>query len=45
MIAVQWAQRFAPIGMSLKHSGHFFVVGDFGLTLDRNLFSGNTTKK
>src|SRR5258705_3776822 len=46
---VQNAQRRAAIGTSLKHSGHFLVVGSGGasprLMLAMNAFIGTTTKK
>ncbi len=46
---VQNAHRLAAIGMSLRHSGHFFVVGSGG-TSPRfiraiNALTGTTTKK
>ena len=45
---VQKAHRFAPSGISLKHSGHFLVVGSTGLFFfvkAVNLFIGRTIKK
>ena len=46
---VQNAQRFAAIGTSLRHSGHFFVVGSGGasprLRRAMSAFTGVTTKK
>src|SRR4030042_1141442 len=47
-IEVQNAQRLASIGITLKHSEHFLVVGSTGFCLlvkATNLFIGNTTKK
>src|SRR5580704_932294 len=45
----QWAQRFASIGISLRHSGHFLVVGSAGAGAFRmraiRRFTGVTTKK
>ena len=45
----QNAQRRAAIGTSLRHSGHFFVVGSAGASPLRRLaasaFMGATTKK
>jgi hypothetical protein len=44
-----WAQRLASIGISLRHSGHFLVVGagaGWSLTIRAsNQFTGTTTKK
>lgn len=48
MTCVQCAQRFALIGISLKHSVHFFVVGSAGGPLrdrETSIFIGLTTKK
>ena len=46
---VQNAHRFAAIATSLKHSGHFFVVGSGGASPRRiravSSFTGTTTKK
>src|SRR6185312_4296705 len=46
---VQNLQRRAAIGTSLKHSGHFFVVGSGGVSPRRTrasrVFIGRTTKK
>ena len=46
---VQKAQRRAAIGTSLRHSGHFFVVGSGGASprLKRaiSVFTGTITKK
>src|SRR3989344_9704893 len=45
---VQCEQRFAPIGISLKHSAHFLVVGSAGgplRDLPTRMFIGFTTKK
>src|SRR5271166_327054 len=46
---VQCAHRFASIGISLRHSGHFFVVGAAaGSSLcirATSQFTGITTKK
>jgi hypothetical protein len=46
---VQCAHRFASIGISLKHSGHFLVVGAAaGSSLcmrATSQFTGTTTKK
>src|SRR3989344_8125433 len=45
---VQCEQRFAPIGISLKHSAHFLVVGSAGgplRDLPTRMFIGLTTKK
>ena len=42
------AQRFAPTGISLRHSVHFFVVGSAGGSLRERSTSaliGSTTKK
>src|SRR5580704_15803872 len=45
----QWAQRFASIGISLRHTGHFLVVGSAGAGAFRmraiRRFTGVTTKK
>src|SRR5580704_5036520 len=45
----QWAQRLASMGISLRHSGHFLVVGSAGAGALRiratNRFTGVTTKK
>jgi hypothetical protein len=45
---VQNAQRFAASGISLRHSGHFFVVGSAGggsfLARAIMAFTGTTTK-
>src|SRR4051812_2859639 len=44
-----WAQRLAAIGISLKHSVHFLVVGSAGFSRLRirstSLFIGKTTRK
>ena len=43
---VQKAQRFAWIGISLRHSGHFFVVGSAGGSLrerEMSALTGSTT--
>src|SRR5579862_7494984 len=44
---VQKAQRFAAIGILLRHSGQFFSVGSAGFSPRRNramiVFTGNTT--
>jgi hypothetical protein len=48
MAAVQKAQRLAPSGISLRHSGHLRVVGSGGGSLrirDWNALYGTTTKK
>ena len=46
---VQCAQRRASMGISLKHSGHFLVVGSGGLSprfmRATSVFTGKTTKK
>src|SRR3989344_5594062 len=45
---VQCEQRLAPAGISLKHSGHFLVVGSAGgplRDLPTRMFIGFTTKK
>src|SRR3984893_18755644 len=46
---VQWAQRLASMGISLRHSGHFFVVGSAGASALRiratKTLTGVTTKK
>jgi len=46
---VQKAQRRAAIGTSLRHSGHFFVVGSGAASPRRSrairLLTGSTTKK
>ena len=45
---MQCEQRFASIEISLKHSGHFFVVGSAGssfLDLEIRKFIGLITKK
>jgi hypothetical protein len=46
---VQCEHRFASIGISLKHSGHFFVVGSGGFSprfmRATSAFTGVTTKK
>src|SRR5919108_3414164 len=46
---VQKAHRRAAIGTSLRHSGHFFVVGSGGASPRRkramSAFTGTTTKK
>jgi hypothetical protein len=46
---VQNAHRFAAIGIELKHSGQFLVVGSGGASPRRKraitVFTGNTTKK
>ena len=46
---VQNAQRRAAIATSLRHSGHFFVVGSGGTSPRRmratRWFTGSTTKK
>jgi hypothetical protein len=46
---VQNAQRLAAIGTSLKHSGHFRVVGSGGASPRRiravKALTGSTTKK
>src|SRR6185369_6884676 len=48
-ICVQCAQRRASIGISLKHSPHFFVVGSAGAGAFRiratKALTGVTTKK
>src|SRR5688500_5135241 len=48
-VDVQKAQRRAAIGTSLRHSGHFFVVGSGGASprLKRavSVFTGTITKK
>ena len=48
MVCAQCEQRLALIGISLRHSGHFFVVGFAGGSLrdlEINTFVGFTTKK
>ena len=46
---VQWAQRRASMGISLRHSGHFFVVGSGGFSprfmRATSALTGSTTKK
>src|SRR5690349_2302224 len=47
---VQKAQRLAAMGTSLRHSGHFFVVGSGGGPSPRRMraitaFTGTMTKK
>ena len=45
---MQKAQRLAFLGISLKHSGHFLVLGSSGasfLDLLIRVFIGLTTKK
>jgi hypothetical protein len=45
----QWLQRRASMGISLRHSGHFLVVGSAGTGAlrmrDTRAFTGVTTKK
>ena len=45
---MQYEQRFASIGISLRHSLHFLVVGSVGGSLwerSISIFIGLTTKK
>lgn len=48
-IVVQYAQRRAPIGISLRHSGHFCVTGaagaSFGFIRSVTAFMGMTITK
>jgi len=47
MTCAQCAQRFASMGISLRHSVHFFVLGSAGAFFERamSMFMGFTTKK